>query len=162
MALFSKGKSSSAQLFALPPNLRSDLRRIFELAPFNACNGLLQAAENLQALRVLNEGLPADEQVFALTRCSEPARGGGYMVLTDRRLIFALQPVKGQQMIDGPPEMIAIKLGEISQYVFDSGMAAAVYGDMRIGVGLVQGGMYSEDVCKRIKAAVAQNSKYGL
>ncbi len=62
-----------------------------------------------------------DETVSALTRCLASMIGGGYMVLTDRRLIFALKP-------DGngrPPEMIAIPLGEISQFVFDKGVAAA-------------------------------------
>lgn len=162
MGLFGKKSAPEPQLFSLPSSLRSDIRKVFEAAPADACNGLLQEAKILPVLLTLNEGLPADETVSALTRCVETWKGGGYMVLTDRRLIFALKPVKGEQMNDGPPEMIAIQLGHISQFVFDSGVAAAAYGNEHITVGLVHGGPHSQEVCSQVKAAVVRNGPHRL
>ena len=166
MALFSKRQSTQPSLFTLPANLRSDIRRVFETAPGDACGGLLQAAEIFPALLVLNDRLPAEEAVSTLTRCREYTIGDGYMVLTNRRLVFTLQPIPGTAGLhSGPPNVVAIPLSDISKFVFDGGMAglnADNYPGGSITVALPGGGPYSRSVCEAVSAAVNQNGKFGL
>jgi hypothetical protein len=166
MGLFGKRQPAQIQLFALPANLRSDIRHVFETAPDDACRGLLQEADLLPALLALNERLPADETVSTLTRCAEYTVGDGYMVLTDRRLIFALQHRPGVAGLrNGPPQMVAIPLSDISQFVFDGGMAGARAANLpggNISVALPGGGPYSQAVCERVSASVNQNGQFAL
>ncbi len=157
MGLFGKKSSKTPELFTLPPDIRPDIRQVFDSAPPDACNGLLREERNLVVILELDDRLPNDETVSALTRCVSVI-GEGYMVLTDRRLIFALEPRSG----DGPTEMIAIPLGEISQFVFDSGVAGVAYEGNQLTVGLVQGGPYSQKVCTQVKSVVERNKPYRL
>jgi hypothetical protein len=73
------------------------------------------------------------------------------MALTEERLIFALKPTT-----DAETRMLAIPLGDITNFVFDSGMAQATFGDAdrEIAVGMPQCGDYPIKVCERIRAAV--------
>ena len=52
--------------------------------------------------------------------------------------------------------MLAIPVGDISQFEFDSGMAFVRFGDpvRKVDVGFPHGGPYSQAVCARIKATV--------
>lgn len=148
MALFGKRQPKE---FSPPASLRADLRDLIEAAPL-AARAQLLSPEGEPAFVLLNQRLAPEETLSAIVY-SVDARNyaKGYMALTDERLIFALKPTT-----DAEARMLAIPLSDVTNFVFDSGMAHALFGDTdrQIAVGMPQCGDYPTRVCERIRAAV--------
>jgi hypothetical protein len=155
MPLF--GKRSPA-IFELPSDLRSDIRSVLDSAP-PAASGWLRRPDALPALMVLNARIPADEAVLALVHCLKmPQCMKGYLALSSSRLIYAFKPETGD------PQLTAIPLGAVSQFVFDAGMAVVEFGpeQRKIDVGFPGGGQYSLQVCERVRAATQKPDPYSI
>jgi hypothetical protein len=149
-ALTAFGKRHSKE-FPLPAIVRADLRSLVDAAQPSARAKLL-SPEGEEAFVLLNERLPAHEAICAIVYSVDAlSYAKGYMALTDERLVFALKPQS-----DAAVQMIAIPLGDVTDFVFDSGMAHVTFGNgnRKIAVGMPQCGDYPHNTCERIRSAI--------
>jgi len=166
MAFFKKSPPATPASFALSTSVRADLRELFDMAPPDACGGRMRSADILPAVLALNDRLPTDELLQAITRCRAPMIGDGYMALSNVRLIFSLQPIPGKAGLRaGPTHVTAIKLTDITEFYSQRNTATVSAPNLPEGsitVDLLWGGEHSDRVCEQIEDAVSRMGQFGL
>jgi len=164
MAFFKKNQPP--EQFTLSSEVRADLRQLFDMAPPDACGGRMRSADILPGVLVVNERLPPDELLQAITRCRAPMIGDGYMALSNRRLIISLQPIPGKAGLKaGPAQVTAIKLTDITEFYSQRNTATVSAPNLPEGsmtVDLLWGGEHTDRVCQQIQGAVSQKGQFGL